>query len=148
MSSGRRGLGDALLKILRNGIPGGPQFLTFPRIFPHLKSSLIARQLPQPRQVGSDTIEHLAISRNPAYTSLAFGRGTEPGPSRRSCADVVRERLPYLRSLRNFKVIGYADTRRMEELAERHYLEAGKELLAIWPRRGRLTFKRTGGVPV
>lgn len=135
-----------LLNILRNGIPGGPQFLTFPRIFPHLKSSLIARQLPQPRQVGSDTIEHLAISRNPAYTSLASGRGTEPGPSRRSPADVVRERLPYLRSLRNFKVIGYTDTRRMEELAGRHYLEAGEELLAIWRLGSSLLFKSTEGI--
>jgi caspase domain-containing protein len=135
-----------LLNILRTGIPRGPQFLTFPLIFPHLKSSLIARQLPRPSQVGSDTIEHLAISHNPAYTSPGPDRGAGPGPSRGSPAEVVRERLPYLRSLRNFMVIGYTDTRRMEELAGRHYLEVGEELLAIWRLGGSLLFKSTEGI--
>jgi len=58
----------ALLDLLRTGIPGGPELLTFTAIFPRLKSTLISRQLPQPDQQNTGTIAHLALTRNPAYT--------------------------------------------------------------------------------
>jgi Caspase domain len=57
----------ALLDVLRAGIPGGRELLTFAEIYPRLKYTLTSRQLPQPRQRGSDTITDLALTRNPAY---------------------------------------------------------------------------------
>jgi actin-like ATPase involved in cell morphogenesis len=57
-----------LLELLRTGIPGGPELLTFAEIYPKLKSALISRQFPRPDQRNSDTIAHLALIRNPAYT--------------------------------------------------------------------------------
>jgi hypothetical protein len=57
-----------LLDLLRTGIPGGRELLTFSDIFPELKRTLTSRQLPPPRQQGSDTISGLALTRNPAHT--------------------------------------------------------------------------------
>ena len=58
-----------LLGLLNKGIPGGPELLTFEQIYPRLQYTLTSRQLPRPRQQGSDTIAHLALTRNLAYTS-------------------------------------------------------------------------------
>ena len=63
-----------LLGLLTKGIPDGPQLLTFAQIYPRLQYTLTSRQLPRPRQQGSDTIAHLALTRNLAYNSRA---GTE-----------------------------------------------------------------------
>ena len=60
-----------LLELLNTGIPGGPELLTFAQIYPRLQYLLTSRQLPRPHQQGSDTIAHLALARNMAYT----GRG-------------------------------------------------------------------------
>jgi hypothetical protein len=60
-----------LLQLLRTGIPDGPELLTFATIYPHLRFILTSRQLPQPRQQGSDTIAHLALTRNRAYVRHA-----------------------------------------------------------------------------
>jgi Caspase domain/Pentapeptide repeats (9 copies) len=57
-----------LLGLLNEGIPGGPELLTFGQIYPRLQHALTSRQLPRPRQQGSDTIAHLALTRNLAYT--------------------------------------------------------------------------------
>ena len=57
-----------LLGLLNAGIPDGPELLTFGQIYPRLQHALTTRQLPRPRQQGSDTITHLALTRNPAYT--------------------------------------------------------------------------------
>jgi hypothetical protein len=57
-----------LLGLLNTGIPGGPELLTFAQIYPRLQHALTSRQLPRPRQQGSDTIAHLALTRNLAYT--------------------------------------------------------------------------------
>ena len=65
----------ALLGLLTRGIPDGQELLTFGQIFPHLQYALTSRQLPRPRQQGSDTIAHLALVRNRAYT----GRGRRAG---------------------------------------------------------------------
>jgi uncharacterized protein YjbI with pentapeptide repeats len=60
----------ALLGLLNNGIPDGPELLTFAQIYPRLQHTLTSRRLPRPRQQGSDTIAHLALTRNLAYTGL------------------------------------------------------------------------------
>jgi hypothetical protein len=61
-----------LLDLLRTGIPDGPELLTFEKIYPRLRDTLTSRRFPSPRQRGTDTIAHLALTRNPAYT--------RPGP--------------------------------------------------------------------
>ena len=63
-----------LLGLLSKGIPGGPELLTFAQIYPRLQYTLTSRQLPRPRQQGSDTIAHLALTRNLAYNA----RGETP----------------------------------------------------------------------
>jgi len=63
-----------LLGLLNEGISGGPELLTFGQIYPSLLHALTSRQLPRPRQQGSDTIAHLALTRNLAYTEAC---GTE-----------------------------------------------------------------------
>jgi uncharacterized protein YjbI with pentapeptide repeats len=57
-----------LLGLLNKGIPDGPELLTFAQIYPRLQYALTSRQLPRPRQQGSDTIAHLALTRNLAHT--------------------------------------------------------------------------------
>ena len=64
-----------LLGLLNTGIPGGPELLTFGQIYPRLRYTLTSRQLPRPRQQGSDTIAHLALTRNLAYTGRRGTRG-------------------------------------------------------------------------
>jgi Tol biopolymer transport system component len=56
-----------LLGLLNEGIPEGPELLTFAQIYPRLQYILTSRQLPRPRQQGSDTIAYLALTRNLAY---------------------------------------------------------------------------------
>ena len=65
----------ALLGLLNKGIPDGPELLTFAQIYPRLQYTLTSRQLPRPRQQGSDTIAHLALTRNLAYTGRDGTRG-------------------------------------------------------------------------
>jgi len=73
----------ALLDLLRAGIPGGRELLTFAEIYPQLRYTLTSRRLPKPRQRGSDTITGLAIARNAAFTRLG------PRPSTGSSARIV-----------------------------------------------------------
>jgi hypothetical protein len=63
-----------LLGLLNSGIPGGPELLTFGQIYPRLQHTLTSRQLPRPRQQGSDTIAHLALTRNLAYAGRSGTR--------------------------------------------------------------------------
>jgi uncharacterized protein YjbI with pentapeptide repeats len=64
-----------LLGLLNTGIPDGPELLTFAQIYPRLQHALTSRQLPRPRQQGSDTIAHLALTRNLAYTDPRVTQG-------------------------------------------------------------------------
>jgi len=80
-----------LLDLLRTGIPGGPELLSFAAIYPRLRASLTSRQLPQPRQQGSDTIANLSLTRNRAYEEPAeavqgWDRSAEIGPDIRITA--------------------------------------------------------------
>ena len=57
----------ALIAIMRNGIPGGPEFLTLGAIYGPLLYALASRGLPRPQQSGTGTAAQLALARNPAY---------------------------------------------------------------------------------
>jgi hypothetical protein len=57
----------ALIAIMRNGIPGGPEFLTLGAINGQLLYALASRGLPRPQQSGTGTTARLALARNPAY---------------------------------------------------------------------------------
>ncbi len=57
----------ALIAIMRNGIPGGPEFLTLGTIYGPLLYVLASRGLPRPQQSGTGTAGQLALARNPAY---------------------------------------------------------------------------------
>src|SRR4249919_1512139 len=57
----------ALIAIMRNGIPGGPEFLTLGTIYGPLLYALASRGLPRPQQSGTGTAGQLALARNPAY---------------------------------------------------------------------------------
>jgi hypothetical protein len=57
----------ALIAIMRNGIPGGPEFLTLGTIYGQLLYVLASRGQPGPQQSGTGTAGRLALARNPAY---------------------------------------------------------------------------------
>ncbi|MER8103381.1 hypothetical protein [Kitasatospora sp. NPDC094016] len=73
------GFTEQLVKILEDGIPGGPDVLTFADIFPHLKRSLFAANLPVPNQRGTDTAASYPLAFNSARADgeVRFGRGRE-----------------------------------------------------------------------
>lgn len=54
------------LHLIRTGIPGGAQNLTFADIYPHLRHRLHARNLPAPNQRGTDTATLFPFTRNAA----------------------------------------------------------------------------------
>src|SRR5262245_13677861 len=57
----------ALIAIMRNGIPGGPEFLTLGAIHGQLLYALASRGLPRPQRAGTGTDGQLALARNPAF---------------------------------------------------------------------------------
>ena len=57
----------ALITIMRNGIPGGPEFLTLGTIYGQLLYAMASRGLPRPEQSRTGTAGELALARNPAY---------------------------------------------------------------------------------
>jgi Caspase domain len=57
----------ALIAIMRNGIAGGPEFLTLGAIYGQLLYTLASRGLPRPQQSGTGTAGRLALARNPAF---------------------------------------------------------------------------------
>jgi diguanylate cyclase (GGDEF)-like protein len=56
-----------LVEVLRNGLPRGPQLLSFNAIYPHLLRTLNSRGLSQPVQRGIHTADQLALAPNHAY---------------------------------------------------------------------------------
>jgi hypothetical protein len=56
----------ALIAIMRNGIPGGPEFLTLGAINGQLLYALASRGLPRPQLSVTGTAAQLALARNPA----------------------------------------------------------------------------------
>jgi hypothetical protein len=57
----------ALIAIMRNGIAGGPEFLTLGTIYGQLIYALARQGLPRPQQSGTGTAGRLALARNPAF---------------------------------------------------------------------------------
>jgi hypothetical protein len=57
----------ALISLLRNGVPDGPEFLTLATIYGQVLHILASRCLPRPRHFGTADTGQLALTRNPAY---------------------------------------------------------------------------------
>jgi hypothetical protein len=62
-----------LLRVLRDGVPGGPELLTMDVIYRHLKASLGRRNLPTPTVNNSGAAAHLALARNAAVRVAPTG---------------------------------------------------------------------------
>ena len=60
-----------LLRLLRNGIPGGTEFLTIDDIYGQLAGWMKSEGLPVPHKHGSDTAGLLAVSANRAFAQTA-----------------------------------------------------------------------------
>jgi hypothetical protein len=56
----------ALTRLLTEGVPGHHDLLSLPQLFPILKNTLLAEELPQPRHHSTETVDQLAIVRNRA----------------------------------------------------------------------------------
>jgi hypothetical protein len=60
-----------LLTLLKDGIAGGPEFLTIDDLYRHLLAKMKAEGLPQPQKRGTDSADLLALSRNRAFAATA-----------------------------------------------------------------------------
>jgi hypothetical protein len=91
----------ALLDLLNHGIPQGPDLLTLDSLFPYLRTALVGREFPAPRRQGTDTIENIALTRNPAARA---GPAHPPGVDHdsRPPPDARTPSGPLARSLRLF----------------------------------------------
>jgi hypothetical protein len=69
----------ALIAIMRNGIPGGPELLTLGTIYGQLLYALASRGLPRPQQSGTGAAAQLALARNPAYHRQQQDMGPDAG---------------------------------------------------------------------
>ncbi|GLZ76274.1 hypothetical protein Afil01_10810 [Actinorhabdospora filicis] len=67
-TSRHTGFTGALLDVLREGVDNGHRLIRVADLYAPLRRRLITDGLPEPRQLGTDTIGHLAIAHNP------FGR--------------------------------------------------------------------------
>ncbi|MET9633139.1 undecaprenyl-diphosphate phosphatase [Lentzea sp. NPDC006480] len=56
-----------LLRLVRAGVPEGPELLTFGMIYRHLLHTMTSLGLPLPQQRGTGTADLLALTRNPAH---------------------------------------------------------------------------------
>lgn len=56
-----------LLKLVREGLPDGPESLTLGDLYVHLRRRLTAHGLPAPNQRGTDTADRYPFTRNPAH---------------------------------------------------------------------------------
>lgn len=60
-----------LLRLLDNGVPGGPEFLSIDDLYRQLLSSMKAEGLPLPQKRGTDSADRMALARNRAYAATA-----------------------------------------------------------------------------
>lgn len=67
-----------LLKVLRDGVPQGPELLTLNTVYLELDAALTSRDLHRPRQNNNDTVAGLALTRNPAYGHNEDRKGPRP----------------------------------------------------------------------
>jgi hypothetical protein len=71
-----------LLDLLRAGVPDGPELMTFATLFRQLTARTRSRSLPTPCQRGTGTVDHLALTRNPAFAP-ATDEPVPPPPAER-----------------------------------------------------------------
>ena len=57
-----------LLRLLRDGVPGEPEFLTLDHLYRQLLAKMQAEGLPHPQKRGTDSVGLLALTRNRAHT--------------------------------------------------------------------------------
>ncbi|MBT2210560.1 caspase family protein [Actinomadura sp. NEAU-AAG7] len=67
-----------LLDLINEGLPDGPELLTFHSLYGPLAHRLHRRGLPRPNQRGTDTVHHFGLSRNTAYGRLPRPRDDDP----------------------------------------------------------------------
>jgi hypothetical protein len=60
-----------LLGLLRDGVPGGPEFLTIDDVYRQLRAKMKAEGLPQPQKRGTANADLLALGRNRAFAETA-----------------------------------------------------------------------------
>ncbi|MFF7656411.1 ABC transporter substrate-binding protein [Streptomyces sp. NPDC007983] len=75
-----------LLRLLREGAPGGPELLDLDTVYARVYSALRAKGRPLPQKRDRNTAGGLALARNVAWTPPGFGPppppyGHEPGPA-------------------------------------------------------------------
>ena len=58
-----------LLRLLRDGVPGGSELLTIDDLYRQLLAKMQADGLPHPQKRGTDSAELLALARNRAYVA-------------------------------------------------------------------------------
>lgn len=68
----------ALLRLLREGDPGGPPYLTLQHVHRHLSRTLPAAGFPRPRARATGRVGELALARNPAHGATARGVRLSP----------------------------------------------------------------------
>jgi hypothetical protein len=61
-----------LLTLLREGVPGGPEFLTIDDLYTELLGKMKAAGLPQPQRRGTGTAGMLPLTRNRAFVTIAL----------------------------------------------------------------------------
>src|SRR5262249_16910550 len=61
---------ERLLKLLHDGVPGGPELLTIDDLYRRLLSTMIAEGLSQPQRRSVRTADLLALARNRAYAAV------------------------------------------------------------------------------
>ncbi|MEU4392763.1 caspase family protein [Kribbella sp. NPDC023855] len=80
----------ALISVLRNGVSGAPALLSVDVIYRNLLRRLRAEQLPEPRQLHSDTAGDLALVHNAAFDAKE-SRAQLPQPATAKAGDIFRE---------------------------------------------------------
>ncbi|WP_156892908.1 putative bifunctional diguanylate cyclase/phosphodiesterase [Actinokineospora enzanensis] len=104
-----------LVRVLRDGLPGGPPLLSFTALYPHLVRALDARGLARPVQRGVRTADQLALAPNRAHaqnrllTRDAFLR--QDADLVTGSAAVIRVELTGHRT--HQAVLGYGESERM-----------------------------------
>ncbi len=70
-----------LLRLLNDGVPGGPELLSLHELFAQLLTAAKARGLPHPTCTGTGTADRLALGRNPVWQDEpGAGPPALPGP--------------------------------------------------------------------
>lgn len=89
----------ALISVLRNGVSGAPALLSVDVVYRNLLRELRTQQMPEPRQLHSDTAGDLALVHNAAFDAKE-SRAQLPLPATARAGDIFRELDDLLTSAR------------------------------------------------